>query len=91
MYASAVGWNILYISVGSKCLVMLVWCLNEVSLDQMRAPKCGVTTKWRQRIHLRQNKADRSLLNTLQRSSGQNSRGKAVCPYKLILNYTEEK
>ena len=32
-----------------------------------------------ERIHLKQNKGDRSLLNTSQGSSGQDSRGEAVC------------
>lgn len=49
-----------------------MWCLHGVSLDWMGAPKCGVIIRWRlvaggtgvcKRIHLRQNKGQRSLLN----------------------------
>ena len=32
-----------------------------------------------ERIHLRQNKGDRSVLNTSQGSSGQDSKGETVC------------
>ena len=63
-----------------------IWCLNGVSLDLMGASKCegkdrvevgGTEGK---RIHLRQNKAGRNLLNTPLGSGGQDSRGETVHP-----------
>lgn len=64
-----------------------MWCLNDVSLDPMGAPKCvGMINNpveadgvGGERIHLRQSKRNRSLLNTLQGSGGQGSKGEPVC------------
>ena len=56
----------------------IIWC--GVSPDWIGAPKCGAMIEWKpvaqvvKRLHLRQNKRDRSLLNILRGSSGQNSR-----------------
>ena len=56
----------------------------SVCLDRMGAPKYGAMNQVRaggtgsERIHPRQNKGDRTLLNTPQRNSWQDSRGEAV-------------
>ena len=52
---------------------MIRWGPPNVGNDWVAAGGAGG-----ERIHLRQNKGDRSLLNT-QGSSGQDSRGEAVC------------
>ena len=44
--------------------------------DNNQVDACGVGGE---RIHLRQNKGERSLLNTQQGGSRQDSRGEAVC------------
>ena len=58
-----------------------------MSLDWTGALKCEVKIGWKpvtdsERIHLKQNKGDRSLLNTPQGSAAggrQDRRGEAVC------------
>lgn len=62
-----------------------VWCLNGVSLDRLGAPEMqgedqvGTSGTRGARVHLRQNKGDRSLWNTPEGSCGQDSKGGAVC------------
>lgn len=65
-----------------------LWCLNVVSLPvgweppnvgHNRASAKAEMKAGGERIHLRQNKGDRSLLKAPQRSGRQDSRGEAVC------------
>ena len=63
-----------YTSFDLFFLLTSVYC--DVSSYWMGSSKCGAIGI--ERIHLRQNLGDRSLLNTLQGSSRQDPRGEAV-------------
>ena len=57
-----------------------MWSVNGVVLYLMGATKCGVIIRWKlveggESIHLSLKKGFRSLLNTLQGRSGQDSKG----------------
>ena len=43
---------------------------------------------WARKEVTRQNKGDRSLLNTLQGSSGQDSKGETVCHEAVVRDYS---
>ena len=48
----------------------------------------GASDSGGERIHSRQNKGDRSLLNTLQGSSGQDSRGETRCHVAVVSGHS---